>query len=269
MHCLAEPARPHTHTPTHIFLPRCLSAQILTAQFRQMEQELAEAVRRREEDGQQWAEQAGRADAELAALRSSLEAMQAENAELARQGSELVSLKEAEHVGQEALEKEKAEVARLETELALTKEAEIAAVRAGQEASERDRAEIDRLQHELTLMREAAERASQDTSEREKSEAESLEQEREDVRKNEEILARIWRQLQPKAAEEEVGEVEAPVPADPSVLVHTVQSIQDQLMKLRAEHGQTQERCDELYHNMETLQGKKKKNQLTESCVIS
>lgn len=255
-----------THTPTHIFLPRCLPDQILTAQFRQMEQELAEAVRRREEDGQQWAEQAGRADAELAALRSSLEAMRAENAEVARQGSELVSLREAELVGQEALEKEKVEVARLETELALMKEAEIAAVRAGQEASERDRAEIDRLQHELTLMGEAAERASRDASETEKSEAEKLEQE-EDVRKNEEILAQLWRQLQPKAAEEEVEEVEVPFPADPSVLVHTVQSIQDQLMKLRAEHGQTQERCDELCHHMETLQGKKKKNQLTESCV--
>lgn len=225
-----------------------------------MEQELAEAVRRREEDGQQWAEQAGRADAELAALRSSLEAMRAENAELARQGSELVSLREAELVGQEAREMEKVEVARLETELALMKEAEIAAVRAGQEASERDRAEIDRLQHELTLMREAAERASRDTSETEKSGAEKLEQEREDVRKNEEILAQLWRQLQPKAAEEEeVEEVEVPFPADPSVLVHTVQSIQDQLMKLRAEHGQTQERCVELCHHMETLQGKKKK----------
>lgn len=223
-----------------------------------MEQELAEAVRRREEDGQQWAEQAGGADAELAALRSSLEATRAENAELARQGSELV--REAELVGQEALEKEKVEVARLETELALTKEAEIAAVWAGQEASERDRAEIDRLQHELTLMGEAAERASRDASETEKSEAEKLEQEGEDVRKNEEILAQLWRQLQPKAAEEEVEEVDVPFPADPSLLVHTVQSIQDQLMKLRAEHGQTQERCDELCHHMETLQGKKKKS---------
>lgn len=231
-----------------------------------MEQELAEAVRRREEDGQQWAEQAGRADAELAALRSSLEAMRAENAELARQGSELVSLKEVEHVSQQALEKEKVEVARLETELALMKEAEITAVRAGQEASERDRAEIEGLQHELTLMREAAERASRDASDREKSEAERVEQEREEVQKNEEILAQIWRQLQPKAAEEEVEEVEAPLPADPSVLVHTVQFIQDQLMQLRAEHGRTQERCEELCHNMETLQGRKK-NQLTESCV--
>lgn len=265
IHCLAEPARAHTHTPTLIFLPCCLPAQILTAQFRQMEQELAEAVRRREEDSQQWAEQASRANAELAELRSSLDALRVENEELARQGSELASLREAEHVAQEALEKEKLEVARLETELALLKEAEVAAVRTSQEASERDRVEIHRLQDELTLMREAAERTSRDTSEREKSELERLTQEREEVQKNEEILAQIWKQLRPKATDEEEEVVS--FPADSSVLVHAVQSIQDQLMRLRAEHTQTQERCDELCHNMETLQGKKKKK-FKESCLF-
>lgn len=234
-----------------------------------MELELAEAVRGRKEDSQQWAEQAGRADAELAELRSSLEALRAENDELARQGSELASLREAEHFAQEALEKEKLEVARLENELALMKEAEIAAVRTGQEASEWDRAEIHRLQDELTLMREAAERTSRDASEREKSEAERLEQEQEEVRKKEEVLAQIWKQLRPEAAEEEEEKEEVPFPADSSVLVHSVQSIQEQLMKLRAEHSQIQERCDELCQNMETLQGKNKRNQLEESCLSS
>ncbi|TMS02679.1 Golgin subfamily B member 1 [Larimichthys crocea] len=60
--------------------------QILTAQFRQMEQELAEAVKQREEERQQWVEQASRADAELAALRTSLEeALEGKSMEVARQ----------------------------------------------------------------------------------------------------------------------------------------------------------------------------------------
>lgn len=227
-----------------------------------MEQELSEAVRRREEDSQQWAEQASKTDVELAALRSSLEALRAENDELARQGCELASLREVEHVAREALEKEKLEVARLETELALAREAEVAAVRTGQEASERDKMEIHRLEDELTLMREAAERASLDASEREQSEARRLEREQEEVRKNEEILAQIWKQLRPKASEEEVS-----FPADSSELVHTVQSFQEELMTLRAEHSQTRERCDELCQEMETLQGKKKNIETMLVCV--
>lgn len=232
-----------------------------------MEQELAEAVRRREEDSQHWAEQARKADVELATLRSSLEALRAENDELARQGSELASLRDAEHIAQEALEKEKLEVVRLETELALVKEAEVAAVRTGQEACKEDKSEIHRLQNELTLMREAAERASLDASEREQSEAERLEQEQEEVRKNREILAQIWKRLRPRAVEEKEEEEEVSVPADSSVLVHTLQSIQDELMTLRAEHSQTQQRCDELCHNMETLQGEKNNHQNNPVCV--
>lgn len=223
-----------------------------------MEQELAEAVQRREEDGQLWAERASRADAELAALRTSLQALEVQNAELARQESELASLREAEHVSQEALEKEKVEVARLEKELALMKEAEIAAQRAGQEASGRDGAEIERLQHELTLMRDAVERAGQDASEKEKSEEEKVEREREESQKKEQILAEIWRQLRSMTAEEVHGAEELPLPADPSVLVRTVQSVQDQLMRLRDERSQTRVHCDELSHPMETLQGKDK-----------
>lgn len=218
-----------------------------------MEQELAEAVQRREADGQLWAERAGRADAELAALRTSLQALEVQNAELARQESELASLREAEHVSQEALEKEKVEVARLEKELALMKEAEIAAQQASQEASGRDGAEIDRLQHELSSMRDAVERAGRDASEKEK-----VEREPEEAQKKEQILAEIWRQLRSMTAEDAHGAEELPLPADPSVLVHTVQSVHDQLMRLRDERGQTQVHCDELSHSMETLQGKNK-----------
>lgn len=217
-----------------------------------MEQELAEALRRREEDRQLWAERASRADAELAALRTSLQALEVQNE------SELASLREAEHISQEALEKEKVEVARLEKELALMKEAEITAQQASREASGRDGAEIDRLQHELSSMRDAAERAGRDASEKEKSEEEKVEREREEAQKKQQILAEIWRQLRSMAAEDVHGAEELPLPADPSVLVRTVQSVQDQLTRLRDERSQTQVHCDELSHAMETLQGKNK-----------
>lgn len=262
MHCLAEPHS--THPLISSFLPHCLSAQILTAQFRQMEQELAEAVKQREEERQQWAEQASRADAELAALRTSLEALERQSAEVARQESELASLREAEHVSQEALEKEKVEVARLERELALMKEAELAAVQASHDAAERDRGEIVRLESELALMRDAVDRASQDVSERENSEVEKLEQElaslkeeHEDAQKKEEILVEIWRHLQSLAVEDVQGAEELPFPADHSLFLHALQSIETQLTRLKDERSESQEHCDELTHTMATLRGKK------------
>lgn len=229
-----------------------------------MEQELAEAVKQREEERQQWAERASGADAELAALRTSLETLEKQSVEVARQESELASLREAEHVSQEALEKEKEkEVARLERELALMKEAELAAVQASHDASERDRAELVRLESELALMRDAVERASQDASEREKSEVEKLEQklallkeEHEDAQEKGEILAEMWRRLRSLAGEDVQGAEELPSPSDLSLFLHTVQSFETQLTRLRDERGESQEHCAELTHTMETLQGK-------------
>lgn len=262
MHCLAEPHS--THPLISSSLPHCLSAQILTAQFRQMEQELAEAVKQREEERQQWAEQASRADAELAALRTSLEALERQSAEVARQESELASLREAEHVSQEALEKEKVEVTRLERELALMKEAELAAVQASHDAAEKDRGEIVRLESELALMRDAVDRASQDVSERENSEVEKLQQElaslkeeHEDAQKKEEILVEIWRHLQSLAVEDVQGAEELPFPADHSLFLHALLSIETQLMRLKDERSESQEHCDKLTHTMATLRGKK------------
>uniref|UniRef100_A0A3Q3VIV5 Uncharacterized protein n=1 Tax=Mola mola TaxID=94237 RepID=A0A3Q3VIV5_MOLML len=249
------------HTPTHIFLSVSLAAQILTAHFRQMEQELAEAVKQREEERQQWAERANGADAEMAAVRISLEAL---SAEVAKQESELVFLRQAEHVSQEALEKEKVEVARLERELALMKEAELVAVQASQDAAEGDRAELVRLENELAFMRDKVDCASRDASEREKSEVEKLEQElaslkeeREDAQKKQEILTEIWRHLQPLAAEDVQREEECPLPADHSLFLHTVHSVETQLMKLKEERNNSREHCVELTHAMETLQGKR------------
>lgn len=229
-----------------------------------MEQELAEAVKQREEERQQWDERASRADAELAALRISLEALEKQSVEVARQESELACLREAEHVSREALEKEKMEVARLERELALMKEAELAAFQASRDASERDRVEIVRLESELTLMTDAVERASHDASEREKSEVEKLEQklallkeEHENAQEKGQILAEIWRRVQPLAAEDVQGAEELTSPADLSLLLHTIQSIETQLTRLKDERNESQEHCSELTHTMETLHGKK------------
>ncbi|KAM8740307.1 uncharacterized protein golgb1 isoform 2-T2 [Acanthopagrus schlegelii] len=235
--------------------------QILTAQFRQMEQELVEAVKQREEERQQWAEQSSRADAELLALRTGLEALERQSVEVARQESELASLREAEHVSQDALEKERMEVARLERELAVMKEAELAAVQVSHDASERDRAEIVRLESELASVREAVEHASQDAPEREKSEVEKLERElaslkeaQEDSQRKGEILAEIWRHLCPLAQEDVQSAEELPFPADFSLVLDAVQSLETQLMKLRDERSESEEHCAELTHAMETLQ---------------
>ncbi|TKS90758.1 Golgin subfamily B member 1 372 kDa [Collichthys lucidus] len=232
--------------------------QILTAQFRQMEQELAEAVKQREEERQQWVEQASRADAELAALRTSLEeALEGKSMEVARQESELASLRESERLSQEALEKEKLEVARLEREVALTKEAELAAVQASHDASERDRAERVRLESELASMREAVEHASRDASEREKSEVDKLErelaslkEEHEDAQKKGEMLGEMWRHLRPLALEDVTAAEELPVPADLSFFLDAVRSIESRLTRLK----ESEEHCAELTHTMETLQ---------------
>ncbi|CAK6950056.1 golgin subfamily B member 1 isoform X1 [Scomber scombrus] len=235
--------------------------QILTAQFRQMEQELTEAVKQREEERQQWAEQASRTEAELASLRTSLEALERESTEAARQESELSSLREAEHVRLEALEKEKMEVVRLERELALTKEVELAAVQACHDASERDGAEIARLEGELASMREAESAASQDTAEREKSEVnklerelDSLRQEYEDSQKKGEMLTEIWRHLQSLALEDVQPSEESPVPTDLSLFVDTVQSVETQLTRLKDERRESEDLRVELSHTMEALQ---------------
>lgn len=225
-----------------------------------MDQELTEAVKQR----QQWAEQASRADAELAALRTSLEALEKQSMEMARQESELASLREAENANQDALEKEKMEVARLERELALIKEADFAAIQESRDASERDRAEIVRLESELASMREAVSHASQDASERERTEVDKLErelaslkEEHADAQKKGEILADVWRHLHSLALEDVQAAEETPLPPDLSVFLDTVQSIETQLKMLKDERSEGEGRCAELTHTMETLQGKK------------
>lgn len=219
-----------------------------------MEQELAEAVKQREEEKQQWVKEAGRADAEMAALRSSLAALERQSAEVVMQESELASLREAEHASQDALEKEKLEVARLENEVAQMNNAKLAS----QEVSERDRAEIVRLENELALMRDAVDRAYHDATERGRLEVEKLEQQLvlqcEDTQKKGEILAEVWRHLQSLAAEDAAPTDD---PADLSLFLFTLQSVETQLTRLKNECGEGRNRCHELTHALENLQGEK------------
>ncbi|KAM9845718.1 golgin subfamily B member 1 isoform 2-T2 [Aulostomus maculatus] len=231
--------------------------QILTAQFRQMEQELAEAVKLREQQMQQWSEQASEANA---ALRTCQEALERERMEVARQESELASLREAERFSLEAVEKEKMEVGRLERELAVMKEAEFAAI---QTASERDRSEIARLERELESSREAAAAAvhtSQSSSEGVESETDKLKRELASLREEQEntpkseILAEIWGHLQSLSLQGVQPSEEIPVPTDLYVFLDTVQSIEIQLMRLKDEHREREERCTQLTQTMEALQ---------------
>lgn len=211
----------------------CFSFQILTAQFRQMDQELTEAVRLREE----WAEQVRQGDAELSALR------------------------EAALISQQQLEKEKMEVSRLEAELILMKEAELAAARAHQDASERDRAEITRLQSEIG----EAESAREETMEQDRSEVNdqqkvlvNLREEQEGVKKKEELLAEIWSHLRSLAPETmaECDPADPTDPVDPALVLDSVRSVETQLIRLKDECGELSEQYAQLTKNMESLQGK-------------
>lgn len=201
-----------------------------------MEQELAEALKQREEEKQQRVGEAGRADAETAALRSSLEASERQIE------SHLASCREAERLSQEALEQEKLQVARLEDEVLRMQEEKLAS----REASERDGAELARLEKELASVRDAGDRACQDATERGRLEVEELERQlllqREDAQRKEEMLALVWRHLPPLAAEDDD-------PADLPVLLDT------QLSRLKEERGEAQQRCHELTRAVEDLQG--------------
>ncbi|XP_027899940.1 golgin subfamily B member 1 [Xiphophorus couchianus] len=199
--------------------------QILTAQFRKMEQELTEAVRLRQE----WAEQVRQGDAELSALR------------------------EAALISQQQLEKEKMEASRLEAELILMEEAQLAAAQAHQDASQRDRAEITRLQSEIR----EAESAREETMEQERSEVDDLQkelvnlrEEQEGVKKKEELLAEIWSHLR-SLAPETMPEGD---PADPTLLLDSVRSVETQLIRLKDECGELSEQYAQLTQNMEALQ---------------
>ncbi|KAM8884828.1 uncharacterized protein golgb1 [Synchiropus picturatus] len=228
--------------------------QILTAQFRQMEQELAEAVRLRGEQSQQ----ASRAEAELTVLRSNLESLQQERADEGRQEAELAALREAERSSLEALEKEKMEVARLASELSAMRAAELA----HQVASERDASNISSLENQLAAFREAESAAERERDadrrdlEMAKSEIEKLTGELASLREVQmeaqnktQLMEEMWRCL------ETLGEEDASaLPSDLSDVLDLVKSVEAKMSQLKDRVRESEGGLTLHIHTVATLQ---------------
>ncbi|XP_031653908.1 golgin subfamily B member 1 isoform X2 [Oncorhynchus kisutch] len=178
--------------------------QILTSQFRQMEQELAEAGRQREEERQQWTGWSSQAQAELVALRANLEASERDRA------AQLASL----------------------------------------EASERDRST---QMEDLTVKLEWATREREEVTNREvarlEKELAALREEYGEGQMAGEALAELLTGLRSLAGEG--AEEDIPVPTDPALCLGTLEA---QLERLRVEQRESEERCAQVTHTMETLQ---------------
>uniref|UniRef100_A0A3Q2Z454 Golgin B1 n=1 Tax=Hippocampus comes TaxID=109280 RepID=A0A3Q2Z454_HIPCM len=221
--------------------------QILTAEFRQMEGELAEAVKQRQE----WAQRFSEADAALQ------KALERASEEAAKHERELSSLS---HAASDSLEKERMEVARLEKELALMNESAVVC----RDASERDKLEIFRLEKELASTRELESEVIQTSRshlEETKSEVARLEQElaslqegQEESQKKSHILAEIWRRLQPLTLCDVEPSEDTKVPDDLCLVLDTVLSIETQMTRLKDDHRENEEHSLEAKHTMEALQ---------------
>ncbi|XP_067110236.1 golgin subfamily B member 1 [Osmerus mordax] len=129
--------------------------QILTSQFRQMEQELAEATRLREEEKLKWAQQTSKTDADLVALRAVQDASQREEQEVIRlKKLASLSLRESEfealQASLEASQQDREELASLK-EMASLREIELEALRASQESSESEREELSRMKKQISV----------------------------------------------------------------------------------------------------------------------
>ncbi|XP_064794870.1 golgin subfamily B member 1-like isoform X2 [Oncorhynchus masou masou] len=206
--------------------------QILTAQFRQMEQELAEASRQREEERQQWAGWSSQAQAELVALRANLEASERDRV------AQLANL--------EASERDRAaQLASLEAS-----ERDRAAQLAILEASERDRST---QMEDLTVKLEWATREREEVTNREvarlEKELAALREEYGEGQRAGEALAELLTGLRSLAGEG--AEEDIPVPTDPALCLGTLEA---QLERLRVEQRESEERCAQVTHTMETLQ---------------
>ncbi|XP_055793478.1 golgin subfamily B member 1-like [Salvelinus fontinalis] len=231
--------------------------QILTAQFRQMEdelaeagrqreqelaeagrqreQELAEASRQREEERQQWAGWSSQAEAELVALRANLEASEQDRA------AQLANLEALEH-------DRAAQLANLEAS-----EHDRAAQLASLEASERDRAA---QMEELTVKLEWATREREEVTNREvvklEKELAALREEHGEGQRAGEALAELLTGLRSLAGEG--AEEDSPVSTDPALCLGTLQALEARLERLRVEQRESEERCAQVTHTMETLQ---------------
>ncbi|KAL4659430.1 golgin subfamily B member 1 [Arapaima gigas] len=169
--------------------------QILTAQFRQMEQELAESRRQLEEEKQRWAEEASRTQAELTDLTQKLA--------FAQRGREEVAGKQSE-----ALVKLEAELSVLKEQLeAAVNEKEAVQMRMETEKEER-RVEISELRERLEAAesRERLEAAERDNVER--TEAEQRETELKELRERLEAMEREKGEMKTEVQHREAEMVE-------------------------------------------------------------
>ncbi|KAJ3611974.1 hypothetical protein NHX12_020253, partial [Muraenolepis orangiensis] len=123
--------------------PDLQQKQILTAQFRQMDQELAESGRKMEEERQQWTLELWGAQKELEALRSNMEAWEREKVELEALRSNMEAW-EREMVELEALRSNMAELEALRSNMA-----ELEALRSNMEAWEREKVELETLRSNM------------------------------------------------------------------------------------------------------------------------
>ncbi|CAL8242095.1 unnamed protein product [Merluccius merluccius] len=241
--------------------------QILTAQFRQMDQELTESGRKMEEEQQRWILEFSWEKMELDALRSNMVAWESDKAEVSRLESELASLREAEYwalnASQEALEEQKKVVARLESELAEVKEAKLAALQASCAVAESNQAEIARLEGEvtakegeLTTVRSGQESSTEQTT----VEAERLNELRageEESQRKGELLTQLWQGLCSLAPDGEHEAVEeGSTPSDPSLVLGRLEALGAQVTTLKEEWKRSEENCHQLTHMVDTLQEK-------------
>ncbi|KAI4888823.1 hypothetical protein NFI96_023933, partial [Prochilodus magdalenae] len=251
--------------------------QILTTQFRQMELELAESRRLREEERQQLA----CSEEQLGALRASLEtaekereqAITAVEAELARRSSELDEVK----ARLEAVEQEKEQSVEKEKEVEAGIEAELTNLRASLEASERQREEVTKKLevevesrvaelHSLQEKLDAVEKEREEALKGEREELTRLQMELANLRERldagrgeQEVglqamqaLEKLWKGLHSLTGSEEESEVEMSIPADPAQVLPVLEA---RLDNLRVEQREREVRMSQITVTLETLQG--------------
>uniref|UniRef100_A0A3B4DNZ9 Golgin B1 n=2 Tax=Pygocentrus nattereri TaxID=42514 RepID=A0A3B4DNZ9_PYGNA len=248
--------------------------QILTTQFRQMEQELAESCRLREEEKQQLAS----SEEQLGTLRASLEtsekkreqAITAIEAELARRSSELDEVKARLNT----VEQEKEQLVEKRKEAETGTEAELTDLRASLEDSERQReevtkklevevenrvAELHSLQEKLYVVEREREEASKGEREeliRLQTELTSLREKLDAGREEQEVglqaLEKLWKGLHSLTGSDGGTEVEMSIPADPSQVVPVLEA---RLDNLRAEQQEREVHMSQITVTLETLQG--------------
>ncbi|KAG9280484.1 golgin subfamily B member 1 isoform X1 [Astyanax mexicanus] len=252
--------------------------QILTTQFREMELELTESHRLREEDRKQLVS----SEQQLETLRASLEALENEReqavssveAELVRRSSELEEVR----ARLERVEKEQSESAESEKEaeegIKAGMEAELASLRTSLEASETQREEVTRTL-EVEVERRVAElnhlQEKLDTVDREREEAWQVEreeitrlqvemksmrerldagrEEQEAGMKAKQALEKLWRGLHSLTGSD--GEEEGSIPVDPAQVLPVLEA---RLDHLREELQEREGRMSQITLTLETLQ---------------